>query len=346
MSPHCSFVGLAHYWPRCTWQLLILLFALFLFQPNLLTPGAKLVWRECAELPFAMAGAQAVVINGIVYVGGGAWGKNAELCTVCQYHPGEDKWARLPPSPVKYFGVGQVSGQLVLVGGKVQSTRKVTGDVHVFINESQQWERSIPAMPTARMALSVASHSTVLIACGGSDDSDGVLPTVELYNSEASQWYQCPPLPSPRRWMSTVTIGNTLFHAGGYEDFTVSSARQSVFSASLSSLIDRATHHSSDRLWTTLEDAPYYRSTSAGVGGCLLVLGGTDKPEGGEGNVSASIHTYLPTSSTWHPMGQLPLIPLCRLTAVLLHTNELLIIGGTNQNWSKSKQVYKGSAEV
>ncbi len=271
MSPHCSFVGLA----TCTLIInLHLLFALFLFQPNLLTPGAKLVWRECAELPFAMDGAQAVVINGIVYVGGGAWGSDAERCTVCRYHPGEDKWAKLPPSPVRSFGVGHVSGQLVLVGGKVPSTGKVTGDVHVFISESQQWERSIPAMPTARAALSVVSRSTVLIACGGSDESESPLPTVELYNSEASQWYQCPPLPSPRRWMSTVTIGDTLFLAGGLEGITYASTSQSVFSASLSSLIDRATHHSSDRLWTTLKNTPNYRSTSAGVGGCLLVLGG------------------------------------------------------------------------
>ncbi len=290
-----------------------------------------------------MDGAQAVVINGIVYVGGGLWGSDAERCTVCRYHPEEDKWARLLPSPVKYFGVGQVLGQLVLVGGRVASTGKVTGDVHVFISESQQWERSIPAMPTARLALSVVSHSTVLIACGGSDGSDRALPTVELYNSEASQWYQCPPLPSPRYWISTVTIGDTLFLAGGFKDRTVSSACQSVFSTSLSSLIDRATHHSSDRLWKTLKDTPYYHSTSASVGGCLLVLGGTDKPGGGK--VSASIRTYLPTSSTWHPMGQFPL-PLYHLTAVLLPTNELLIIGGINQNWSKTKHVYKGSIEV
>ncbi len=200
-------------------------------------------------------------------------------------------------------------------------------------------------LPTARLALSVVSHSTVLIACGGSDDSNRFLPTVELYNSEASQWYQCPPLPSPRYWMSTVTIGDTLFLAGGFEGRTTSSAKKSVFSASLSSLIDRATHHSSDRLWTTLEDTPYYVSTSASVGGCLLVLGGKDKPEGGK--VSASIHTYLPTSSTWHPMGQLPL-PLCRLTAVLLPTNELLIFGGIYREWSRTqtKHVYKGSIEV
>ena len=115
-----------------------------------------------------MCGAQAIVIDGIVYVGGGGCDNDANDCIVCSYHPVDDKWSTLPPSPVIWFGVGQVSGQLVLVGGWKGSTGSVTQDVHVFTSESQQWETSIPAMPTARCGLTVVSHSTVLVACGGS----------------------------------------------------------------------------------------------------------------------------------------------------------------------------------
>ena len=169
------------------------------------------------SFPLVCVSAQAIVIDGIVYVGGGACDNDANNCIVCSYHLVDDKWSTLPPSPVKYFGVGQVSGQLVLVGGWKVSTRKVTRDVHVFTSESQQWETSIPAMPTARRGLTVVSHSTVLVACGGSDDSVTPLPTVELYSSESSQWYQCPPLPFPRGWMSSVTIGDICFLIGGLE---------------------------------------------------------------------------------------------------------------------------------
>ncbi len=323
-------------------------FHLFSFQPNLRTPGAKLVWRECAELPFAMFGAQVVVIDGIIYVGGGACSSVAERCMVCRYHPGEDKWATLPPSPVKYFGVGQVSGRLVLVGGWVVSTGKVTGHVQAFVKESQQWEKSIPAMPTARRSPSVVSHSTVLVVCGGRDDSDIPVPTVELYCGEASQWYQCPPLPFPRSWMPSVTIRDTLFLVGGFSGRTGVSAEKSIHSASLTALIDRALHHSNgstsaESLWTALEDVPYYYTTVASIGGCLLAVGGADNPRGGE--VSDSIRTYLPTSSTWIQTGELPL-PLSLTTAVLLPTNELLIIGGGNTERVKTKQVFKKTLQV
>ncbi len=295
-----------------------------------------------------MFGAQAVVIDGIVYVGGGACSSNAERCTVCRYHPGEDKWATLPPSPVRWFGVGQVSGRLVLVGGIVASTGNVTGDVHVFVSEPQQCETSIPAMTTARLASSVVSHSTVLVVCGGEDDSATPFPTVELYSSEASQWYQCPPLPFPRHWMSSVTIRDTLFLVGGFSGGTLDSAEKSVLSVSLTALIDRALHHSSgsasaESLWTALEDVPYCDTTAARIGGCLLALGGTDKPQGGK--VNDSIRTYLPTSSTWTQMGELPL-PLRQTTAVLLPTNDLLIIGGENKEYDSTKQVFKGTLQV
>ncbi len=327
-------------------------FHLFL-QPNLLTPGTKLDWRECAELPFAMRAAQVVVIAGIVYVGGGAL-HTAEGCVVCRYYPGEDKWATLPPSPVRYFGVGQISGQLVLVGGKVASTKKTTGDLFVFVSESQQWEKSIPAMPTARFAPSVASHSTVLVVCGGRNDSNTPLPTVELYSSEASQWYQCPSLPFPRGWMSSVTISDTLFLVGGYDGQTMNSVKKSILSASLTTLVD-ALHHSSgiastESLWTALEDVPYYYTAAASIGGCLLALGGIGKGSMWGfytvNTVSDSIHVYLPTSSTWNQMGELPL-PLSRTTAVLLPTNELLIIGGDKEyNSSKTKRVFKVTLQV
>ncbi len=218
----------------------------------------------------------------------------------------------------------------------------------MFVSESQQWEKSIPAMPTARRAPSVVSHSTVLVVCGGGDDSDTPLPTVELYSSEASQWYQCPPLPFPRDWMSSVTIRDTLFLVGGFSGGMLDSAEKSVLSASLTALIDRALHHSSgsasaESLWTALEDVPYYLTTAASIGGCLLALGGADKPWGG--NVSDSIRTYLPTSSTWTQAGELPL-PLHRTTAVLLPTNDLLIVGGLNKKRDRTKQVFKGTLQV
>ncbi len=327
----------------------ISIFLSLLFQHHRLTPGATLVWRECTELPFTITDARAVVIDGIVYVGGGIADEKKES-VVCRYHPGEDKWATLPPAHVKLFGVGQISGQLVLVGGEIKLTGDITRMVNVFVNETQQWKRSIPPMATARRAPAVVSHATVLVVCGGVDHSRTILQTVELYSSETSQWYQCPPLPFPRHWMSSVAIGDTLFLAGGFSSHTTDTARKSIFSVSLATLIDRTLHHSSDSpslegLWTNLKDFPYFLSTAASIGGCLLVLGGLAKSLSNASPI-ASVQTYLPNSSTWCPVGELPL-PLYRTTAVLLPTGELLVIGGRSRGYkSKTRRVFNGTLEI
>ncbi len=149
--------------------------------------------------------------------------------------------------------------------------------------------------------------------------------------------------------MTSVTIRDTLFLVGGFSRGTLNSAEKSVLFASLTALIDRALHHSSgsasaESLWTTLKDVPYYCTTAASIGGCLLAVGGTDKSQWGS-KVSDSIRTYVPTSSTWTQTGELPL-PLYRTTAVLLPTNDLLIIGGGNKGNDTTKQVFKGTLQV
>ncbi len=117
----------------------------------------------------------------------------------------------------------------------------------------------------------------------------------------------------------------TLFLVGGYSSgFEEDGVKTSIHSASLTALIDRALHHSNgstsaESLWTALEDVPYCDTAAASIGGCLLALGGTDNPQW-VSMVSDSICTYLPTSSTWTQVGELPYLfiePLpfyCRLT--------------------------------
>ena len=67
-----------------------------------------------------------------------------------QYSPTDDKWSSLPPArtPVRLFGLGELNGQLVVVGGMTNQCQ-VTEKVHTF---NGKW-KSIPPMPTARVDL-------------------------------------------------------------------------------------------------------------------------------------------------------------------------------------------------
>ena len=82
---------------------------------------------------------QSVAIGDVVFVAG-------QGHRVYKYETRSDKWTVLSPCPVDDFGIGQLLGKLVTVGGSDGS-----GDVYSYEEETQQWEKSIPPMPTPRL---------------------------------------------------------------------------------------------------------------------------------------------------------------------------------------------------
>ena len=62
-------------------------------------------------MPFETIYCHVVIINGVVYVGGGLI-----ICDVLEYHPGSGEWSMLPTPLVGYFAMASLNGQLVLVG--------------------------------------------------------------------------------------------------------------------------------------------------------------------------------------------------------------------------------------
>ena len=159
-----------------------------------------------------MSEAQTVVIRDRVYCGGGD-ADDAEYRVFC-YSPSEDTWNTLPDCDVCYFGLGQVRGKLVTVGGVRKSDGAVTNEVYEFDEVSQSWKQSIPPMPTARNTPAVLSHHSTLTVAGG-NTGPTYTSVVEVFREETSQWYTTEPLPF--RWCapSSVLINNRWCLLGG-----------------------------------------------------------------------------------------------------------------------------------
>ena len=102
---------------------------------KLQAPQASLTWNECAKLPTQFSIGKAAFINGKVYCGG-VWSDNDddEYIVYC-YDPSQNKWTTLPPLPVKWFGLGQIDGKLVTVGGK-KNEHRATNEVYTFEERS------------------------------------------------------------------------------------------------------------------------------------------------------------------------------------------------------------------
>ena len=307
----------------------------------------SITWKQCAELPTEMTVGKTTVINGKVYCGGGA---TDDEHTVYCYDPSQDKWTTLPPLPVEYFGLGQVNGRLVAVGGRKKSTGNVhvhvhvhvTNDVYTYDERSRKWKQTIPPMPTARSTPGVLSLQSALVVAGGvtSTFSDAV----EIFTSDMSQWYRTDPLPTACNNMPLVAIGNTCHALGGFNGSYLNQALYASVDDLLGNAVpaNKTTHSGSSdtqSAWKTLPNTTTYRPAAAVLAGNLLAIGGNETSEL-EGTAKKAVYIYSPSTNSWIYISDLP-APRSDTAAAVLSSTEVLVIGG----WSDGRvnTVYKGT---
>jgi hypothetical protein len=314
---------------------------------SVFTPGIKLMFTDCAELPQDISSHDCgIMIGANIYIGVSYARKVFKYCI------NEDSWSPLPIAPVRYARIGYLCKKILLIGGRLLSS-EVTADIHEFDEASQQWVKStsILPMPTARSSVSAVSWSSppALIVCGGNDLQGRPTSIVEVYHGRTSQWHVINPLPFSRAYMTQQIIDNILYMIGGREKERLSTYRKTVIATSIPHLLDNCLQASSERSpiqWQNISipDVPNYKSTTASLAGCLLVVGGEKdsmyppKPE----SIVSSVHAYCPSTSSWLLVGQLPQ-PLYSCITATLPTGELLVIGGVTPSGNVTNTTYKCS---
>ena len=282
--------------------------------------------------------AHAVLMGDNIYIGGGLDPGNLDFVPdVLKYSITENEWFKLAPAPVIGFGLGRLGGDVVLVGGKTDDEHEFTGKIHSLDAESQQWIEKLPAMPTARRMPTVISHKrTVLVVCGGVG-GNGILNTVEMFNSETLEWHTLTPLPVPAMCMSTAIIGNTCFLMGGVD-------KDSYYcSLVLQCRLDHILHTPTAATWEVLPDTDIIGPTAAVLGEHLLSIGGIivhhqppsplsflglGRKQSTSSRAANCIYVYHPVTSQWLLLDKLPTF-YASGSVVSLPENKLLVTGGT-----------------
>ena len=333
---------------------------------------AEIEWLQCKSCSEAFSQSSAVMVDGKIYCSGSASSKHS----IFAYDPFQDVWLTgLPPLQVSKFGLGQINGKVVAVGG-LKSDKTVTNEIVVYDYSKlgtvyRKWKRSVPAMPTARHSPTVVSDKSLLLVAGGVDKE--VVNNVEIHNSDTGQWSITTPLPFPSSGMSPVVVGDQLYLVGGFLGKNTTSSK--AISVSLDSLRKRGsplessrgrstsshrpsvqgsngdirmaytpepsdTTHHEEQLWHELCDTPRYGVTGVHVSDSLLVLGG--EASAGGGAVSKDMYGYSSKLDMWVKVGSLPsgrLLP-CVFKISPFH---IVLIGGLDSNNMRSGHVYKGS---
>ena len=295
-----------------------------------------------------MSCVQGVVMGEKVYMTVGIAENDEDYHRVFQYDPSKDNWSRLPLLKVIFFAIAQFEGNLITVGGWVPY-KGVSGKVYRLEEQSQKWEKFFKPMPTARYCASVATTQSAIVASGGStgfmDGKAVTCASVEVYSSETSQWHAADPLPVPCGGMTSVTIADIWYQLGG--GGTDDNDLTTVLYASLTTLIQKATspthQPASDvSVWKTLPDTPMKASAAVSLSGNLLAIGG----EKNEIGVSPAVYIFSPFTNSWvMATGDLP-EPRCVCAAVQLPSNQVLVIGGTDDQDKPTKTVFLGSTTI
>ena len=89
-------------------------------------------------------------------------------------------------------------------------------------------------------------------------------------------------------------------------------------------------------VWKTLPDTPLLGSAAASLSENLLAMGGHD-----ENSAFQAVHIFLPDTNSWVRVttGELP-EPRYNCTAVQLSSNQLLVVGGVDEQKKHTKTVF------
>ena len=258
------------------------------------------------------------------------------------YDPSQDKWTTLPPLPVRYFGLGQVDGKLVAVGGMKRNGNKAN-EVYTYDERSRKWKQTIPPMPTARWYPDVLSFQSALVVAGGYTELS-YTAAVEIFKADTSQWYRTDPLPTACYDISLVTIGNTCYALGGFNGFHLNQALYASVDDLLDNAVpaDQTTHSGSSdtqSAWKTLHNTPTYQPAAAVLAGKLLAIGGRETSEGGA--VKKEVYMYSPSTNSWIYISDLP-VPQSGTAVAVMSPAEILVIGGQDGH-GRVNTVYKGT---
>ena len=272
-------------------------------------------------MPSGVSPAQVVVVGGKVYIGG-IW-TDGNLYKILEYTIQGGQWREIV-TPVAWFGMAVVNNQLLIIGGRDEEGR-YTNQVWALDSVSGDWKQPFPAMPTARGWLSAVGYKRWLLLVGGYGER-----RVEVLDTATNKWYVATPLPDDALYPSLTVIQDTLYVVCG----------RSAVSLSIPILISDAvsqrptTHASSgpqSTEWQPLPDTPTNYPATTSLQGSLVAVGGHPTP--------SSIAMYLPHMEQWLEVAQLPTPRRGCTCAILPETQQLMVIGGWDENREYVKSI-------
>ena len=290
-------------------------------------------WTQLADLPAPLFDAYITVQCHKVYVIGSSPDASAKH-QVYVYDINTDQWDQLPPS-AHYYGIPHIiGGKLVIIGGRLSATKKMTNKISTFDEDSQTWTSYYPDLLLVRSKPGVVSHLEHVIVAGGAFEDDKVpemlaIDDIEVLNwVENLCWRKVPiKLPVPM-CLFTPTItndGHMLIVGYGLTDLKRYGHAYKISAVNIIASCDQ--QHNSDMPieWTKLTSADHT---------CTALVCNTSPPVivGGEDNdtSTADIKMYTDSNKSWQTIGSLS-SARSYVAIAAVYNNAIIVIGGCSK---------------
>ena len=291
-------------------------------------------WKELAPLPVGLTAHTAVLLGGVVYVGGGFEGRsgndNQFSFRLDVYNITTNQWSPSPiTTPYSWFAMTVLDDKLVTAGGRTKNGEVVK---KVLVLNAGQW-KEYSEMPTARYTAIAVGYHSMLIVIGGYAKVEGTwtrVSTTELLDTTNGCWYTCNNLPSPHQQLKAAIMNDKLYLLGGVDKDGKPSPQ--VFVASLDTL---STHQLN---WQSAQNIPWCGSAPVVLyNKFLLTVGGKQR------SCTSKVNIFNPSTGQWKHLTN---IPAARSRpAVVGVADNIIVIGGTTDNGEYPNTVWIGVFE-
>jgi N-acetylneuraminic acid mutarotase len=287
-------------------------------------------WTQKADMPTARFIPGSAVVNGKIYVIGGAPAKYEATAVVEEYDPAADTWTRRADMPTarQWLAVAAVDGIIYAIGG---SEGRPAGDrdlstVEAYDPSTDMWTKKTD-MPSARCTSAIAVVDGIIYVIGGvfatpagyqTGDVE-ILSTVEAYDPATDTWTRKADMPTARLVHAACVIDGRIYVSGGVPTWSSDICLPTV------EVYDPAAD-----TWTRSSDMPWprYGHSASVVDGKMYIIGGGDdlvvrRCLAGEitlEELSAlfeSVDVYDPKTDTWTKAASCPLGTMEHAAAVV-----------------------------
>ncbi|MFC1717960.1 sigma-70 family RNA polymerase sigma factor [Candidatus Poribacteria bacterium] len=275
-------------------------------------------WTEKSEMPMARMGTCSAVVDGRIYVIGGAKNNRESFLAVEEYDPATDTWEKKDDMPDGRLmcSASAVNGKIYVIGGwRSLEVGDPVPTVEEYDPATDTWEEKAD-MPTARGVLSTSVVDGKIYAIGGLSFALGGfdVSVVEEYDPATDTWEKKTDMPTARQGVSTGVVDGKIYAIGGGEGSAVEE------------------YDPKTDTWTKKTPMPIPRSNLSicRVDGKLYAIGGQN-----QAGVLSTVEVYDPAKDIWMIE---TIMPTARAFLSACAVNgKVYSIGGTTETFLEPK---------